>query len=77
MPKQNYEPTIQVVRDMARVLRSNAVELDKVCDNIRSTQDVSHVCEALTIITNIFLQCRLDLIVVKSCRALKEISNEQ
>lgn len=68
----NVEGTAEIIDGAAKVLRDRADALDRVARLMREKNDLSYAAEALSEIVNAPMACRLDLLVLRSHRALQK-----
>lgn len=66
------ELTAQIIDEAAKILRDRAAELDRIAERMRSRNDLTYAAEALSVIVQLAMQCRTDLLVTRPLRALGE-----
>jgi hypothetical protein len=64
------ELTAQVIDAAAKLLRDKAAELERIAALMRSGDDLTYAAEALGVIAQLPVQCRVDLLVTRPLRAL-------
>lgn len=71
-------PTAEIIGGMSDHFGRAASQLGKLSIRMRNTNDLTYASEAMTIITNTLMACRLDLLVTRPIRTLlAEISDIQ
>jgi hypothetical protein len=68
----DVEPTAQIIDWMATRFRNSANELDRIANRMREKNDLTCASEALSEVINAIHNSRLDLLVSRPIRAMKE-----
>jgi len=66
----NVEPTAEVIDNMVKSMTDYAKELTRISTRLRETKDITYASEAVTTVSNMMNQLRLDLLVTRPIREL-------
>ena len=64
----NVEPTVEVIDKMAQTLRDKAIELERLAIQMRNREDITYAAEAISTVSNMMNQLRIDLLVTRPLR---------
>jgi hypothetical protein len=71
MDHESVLPTAEVIEDMAAKLRDGAKALERLAVQMRATQELELAGDAISVITNLVPNLRLDLLVVRPLKATR------
>jgi hypothetical protein len=74
MAKVNVQPVAEVIDNMVKTLQHAAVDLERTASRMRERGDITYASEAMTTISNLTNQLRLDLLVTRPIRELQRAS---
>jgi len=67
----NTKPTVETLKEMATSLRHSADRIDRLATGLEETGEWECAALALTSISNLFMNLRLDLLVTRPVRELE------
>lgn len=72
----DVQPTVTVIKNIARLVTQYANEIDAIADKMLAENDISYTVEAIGSMRNLIGNIRLDLLITTPFRAYeKEINN--
>lgn len=66
------KPTVEAINNMATLMSSKSEELRQTARRLQDTGDFSRVADAMSIITNMVGNLRLELLIVRPLRAYED-----
>jgi hypothetical protein len=71
MSELNVLPTVESIEEAANNLQRSSNELFRIAKLMQERNDISYAGEAMSVMTNLFNGCRVDLLVTRPIRALQ------
>lgn len=69
----DVEATAEAIDDMIRYLEGTVKALKRIAAKMRERQNIEYAGEAINEVSNMFMNLRLDLLVVRPIRALQHL----
>lgn len=69
--KPDVTPTAEIIDTMANTMRYYADEMDRIAARMRQNDDLDYAADAMTAVSNMHTNLRLDLLVVRPMRAIR------
>ena len=69
----NVIPTVESIEEAASSLKRSSSELFRIAKLMQEKNDISYAGEAVSVMSNIFNVCRVDLMVTRPIRELQAV----